>query len=210
MIKYLASTGKPLILSTGTASIGEIDEALNLIYNEGNEKVALQHCVLSYPCADKDANLAKMLKLKQIFPDIPVGYSDHTIGIAVPLAAVALGARSIEKHYALANRLGENPDESFSITPEKLREFITISRSAEASIGTYKSTFYDAEKKAYRYARKSIVAITDIPKGTIITRDMVDCKRPGTGISPKYLDNVIGRQARTNIKYDTILTWEMI
>lgn len=210
MIRYLASTGKPLILSTGTASIGEIEETLNVIYSEGNDKVALQHCVLSYPCADKDTNLAKMLKLKQIFSDIPVGYSDHTIGIAVPLAAVALGARSVEKHYALVNRFGENPDESFSITPENLKEFIAMSRSIEASMGTYKNTFYDAEEKAYHYARKSIVAITDIPEGTIITREMLDCKRPGTGISPKYLDIVIGRQARKNIKYDTILTWEMI
>jgi sialic acid synthase SpsE len=210
MIRYLAATGKPMILSTGTASIGEIEEALGVIYNEGNQNVALQHCVLSYPCADKDTNLAKMLKLKQIFPDIPVGYSDHTRDIAVPLAAVALGARSIEKHYALAHRFGENPDESFSITPERLKEFISMSRSMEASIGTYQNTFYEAEAKAYRYARKSIVAITDIPKGTMITKDMVDCKRPGTGISPKYLDIVIGRQARRTIKNDTVVTWEMV
>jgi N-acetylneuraminate synthase/N,N'-diacetyllegionaminate synthase len=210
MLKYLANTGKPIILSTGTASIGEIEEALKIIHNENNKKVALQHCILSYPCADKDANLAKMMKLKKIFSDIPIGYSDHTYGIAVPLAAVALGASSIEKHYCLANTLGENPDESFSITPEKLKEFVTLSRSIEASIGTYQEGCYDIEKKAYIFARKSIVAVTDIPKGETISREMIACKRPGTGLPPKYIDIVVGRKTRKNIHYDEIITWEMI
>lgn len=210
MLSYLASQGKPLILSTGTASIGEIEEALSVIYKEGNNKISMQHCILSYPCADKDANLIKMLKLMEIFPDIPVGYSDHTKGIAVPLAAVALGAKSIEKHYCLSNRLGENPDEFFSITPEKLREFVDMSRSIAASMGVYKEGCYEIESKAYSYARKSIVAVTDIAKGEKITREMIDCKRPGTGIPPKFLDIVSGRIAKIDIKYDTIIDWKMI
>jgi len=210
MLKYLAKEGKPLIISTGTATIGEIEEAIDVIKDQGNEKIALQHCMLSYPCKNKDANLAKMLKLKEIFPDIPVGYSDHTVGIEVPLAAIALGAKSIEKHYALANKVGENPDEAFSITPEKLKEFVTMGRNIEECIGIFKNGFYKVEEKAYLYARKSIVSIKEIKKGQIITKDMVSCKRPGTGISPKYLDIVIGRKAKTDIKNDAVLQWRMI
>lgn len=210
MLKYLAATGKPLILSTGTASICEIEEAIKVIKKEDNDKIALQHCMLSYPCADKDANLAKMVKLKEIFPDIPVGYSDHTYGIAVPLAAIALGATSIEKHYCIANKIGENPDETFSITPDNLKEFAAMRDSIHDSIGTYVNGYYKIEEKAYHYARKSIVAVTDIKKGETITREMISYKRPGTGIPPKFLDIVIGRKARTNIKYDDIIKWEMI
>ena len=210
MLRYLAATGKPLILSTGTATIGEIEDALTVIEKEGNTQVALQHCILSYPCEPGDTNLAKMLKLKEIFPQLPVGYSDHTRGTAVPLAAVALGAKSIEKHYCLSNRVGENPDESFSITPDGLNEFVSMSRDMEASLGVYQNGYYDAEAKAHAYARKSIVAVNDIAQGTVITADMVDCKRPGTGIAPKFLEMVIGREARTDISYDTILSWEMI
>lgn len=210
MLKYLAKEQKPLIISTGTAAIGEVEDAIDLIRNQGNEKIALQHCMLSYPCKDKDANLAKMLKLKEIFPEIPVGYSDHTVGIAVPLAAIALGAKSIEKHYALENLVGDNPDEAFSITPEKLKEFVEMSRSIEASIGIFKNGYYKVEEKAYLYARKSIVSVKDIKKGQKITKEIVSCKRPGTGISPKYLDLVIGRKAQKDIKNDTVLQWEMI
>ena len=210
LIKTVAATGKPVILSTGTASIDEVKDAVDIMLKAGNDKIILQHCVLSYPCDAGDANLNKMLKLKEVFPEFPVGYSDHTEGIAIPLAAVALGAKTIEKHYTIDKKLPDSPDHSFSLDPPELRRMVDSIRQVEKSLGSFVNGYYQVEEKAYRYARKSIVASVDIPEGAVIERHMLTCKRPGTGIYPKYLDTVVGKKAATEIKADTTLTWEMV
>ena len=210
LIRCVAKTEKPVILSTGTASVDEISEAISIIRSEGNDDIIIQHCILSYPCDDRDANLSKMVKLKQIFEDIPVGYSDHTLGTVIPVAAVALGARTLEKHYTVDKSLPDSPDHSLSVDPEELRNMVTAIRRVEQSIGVFVNGPYAAEEKAYKYARKSIVAAVDIHKGTTITEEMLTCKRPGTGIYPKFMNLVIGIKAKTDIRNDSTITFDMI
>lgn len=210
MIRMISETGKPIILSIGASTIVEIEAALNIIYKAGNRSVALQHCVLSYPCRDEDANLAKMVKIKELFSGIPVGYSDHTLGTLVPLAAVALGARSIEKHYTVDKSLPDSPDHGLSLSAGELKDFMMDVKRIESSIGIFVDGYYPSEKKAYELARKSIVSLKKIKKGTVITTDMLAVKRPGTGIYPQYMDRVVGKTAVVDINEDEILTWQMI
>lgn len=210
LLKTVAKTGKPVILSTGLARLSEIREAIQTIRDCGNDQIILQHCILSYPCAFENANLHKMQTIRQTFPDLPVGYSDHTYGIVAPLAAVALGARTIEKHYTVDKSLPDSPDHSFSLDPKELKEMVMAIRNVEKALGTFVDGPYPAEEKAFRFARKSLVSAKDIAKGTVVTAEMLTCKRPGTGIYPKELEAVVGRRAKQNIPADTTLTWEML
>lgn len=210
LIKTVAQTGKPIILSTGAASISEIEEAVDMILKTENDKIILQHCILNYPCDAQNANLNKMRKLMDIFSEFPVGYSDHTEGIVIPFAAVATGAKTIEKHYTIDRKLPDSPDHSLSLDPPELQQMVDGIRKIEKSFGRFVDGYYQAEEKAYRYARKSLVANMDIPRGTVIERHMLTCKRPGTGIYPKYLDTVVGRKVKIDIKEDTTITWEMV
>lgn len=210
MIKTVAEFGKPIILSTGTSSIAEIKEAIAVIKKIGNDDIGLQHCILSYPCNPEDANLKKMLKLMELFPGIPVGYSDHTEGSAIPLAAIALGARTLEKHYTIDKKLPDSPDHSFSLDPSDLRNIVCDIRKIESSFGTFVDGHYAAEEKAFLFARKSLVTTMDLPQGTKIESQMLTSKRPGTGIYPKYINNVIGKKTKLFIKADTTLTWDMV
>jgi N,N'-diacetyllegionaminate synthase len=209
MIEYIADCGKPIVLSTGAASVGEVEKAVDLIQKKGNVRISLQHCVLSYPCKDEDANLAKMVRLKKIFPDIPIGYSDHTYGGEISLAAVALGARSIEKHYTIDNNLPDSPDHKFALTSAELAGFVKSCRRVEKSLGAFRNAHYAAEEKAFQFARKSLVAIREIKKGQVITDQAISCKRPGTGIYPEYRKVVVGRTAKRNIGSDELLSWDM-
>jgi sialic acid synthase SpsE len=210
LIQFVAEIGKPIILSTGACSLGEIERVLEIIYNTGNKSVALQHCVLSYPCKDEDANLEKMVRLIQFFPNIPVGYSDHTYGNAIPLAAIALGAKSIEKHYTVDKSLPNSPDHGFSMDPLELKEFVKTARRMEKAKGYYKNGPYEAEEKAFLYARKSIVTLVPVKKGIKLSKEMLSCKRPGTGIYPQFMDIVVGREVKKDIAADEVLTWDMI
>jgi len=210
MVQFVAETGKPVILSTGACTIGEVEEVLGIIFKAKNKQIALQHCVLSYPCRNRDANLAKMARLQQLFPDIPVGYSDHTYGSEACLAAVALGAKSIEKHYSIDSSLPDSPDHKFSLVATELKKFVDSCSRVEESIGAYDWKHYLAEDKAHSYARKSIVAVKLIKKGEVITADSLSCKRPGTGIYPKFIDLIAGRKAGVDIKEDDMISWDMI
>jgi N-acetylneuraminate synthase/N,N'-diacetyllegionaminate synthase len=151
-----------------------------------------------------------MLKIQEVFREIPVGYSDHTYGSIIPAAAVALGARSIEKHFTIDQKLPDSPDHSFSANPDELREMTDSIRRIEASIGIFVNGHYPAEEKAWKLARKSLVSTCDIPKGTRITREMLTCKRPGTGIYPEHLEFVVGATATADIPEDTTITLPMI
>ena len=210
LLEKVARTGKPVILSTGVANVGEVSEAVDLIRHLGTDQIGLMQCTLQYPCEFENANLRMMLHLKSVFPDIPIGLSDHTLGIAIPQAAVALGATIIEKHYTIDKKLPGSPDHHMSVDPKDLREMMESIRAIEKAMGSYEKRVVEAEKPAHTFARRSVVSSREIPRGTHITRDMLTFKRPGTGIYPKLVDVVVGRIARQDIPEDTVITWEMI
>ena len=209
LLRYIAKKGKPIILSTGMSTLGEVEEALNVIRSEGAEDVILLHCVSDYPASIEDVNLRAMETLKQAFR-IPVGFSDHTLGITMPIAAVAMGACVIEKHFTLDRTL-PGPDHSFAIEPDELREMERGIREVEkARGGGIKEKSELESEEMYIKARRSIHAKVNIPKGTKITRDMLIIKRPGYGIKPKFIDIVVGRDVKKDIKEDEWITWEMV
>ena len=208
LLRYIAKKEKPIILSTGMSTLGEIEEALDVIRSEGVEDIILLHCVSNYPARIEDVNLRAMGTLKQAFK-LPVGFSDHTLGITAPIAAVALGACVIEKHFTLDRNL-PGPDHKASLEPDELKKMVKAIKEVEKALGNGIKKPTKEEKEIKKAARKSIVAKVDISKGTIITEDMLDVKRPGTGIEPKYLKFIIGRKAKEDIKKDDVIRFEMI
>lgn len=213
LLKYVARKGKPIILSTGASTIGEIDEAIKVIEAEGNRDIVLLHCITNYPTRYADANLRMMIHLQLVFPDYPVGYSDHTItdaSLTVPTVASALGATVIEKHFTF-DKTRPGYDHVISMDYEDLRRLksnLTILRECLGS-STTKGPLL-AEANARQYARRSVVARIAIPKGTVIEPSMLAIKRPGTGIEPRFLGTVIGKIARQDIVEDEVITWDMI
>jgi N-acetylneuraminate synthase/N,N'-diacetyllegionaminate synthase len=209
LLKHIAKKEKPIILSTGMSTLGEVEEALNVIRSEGAEDVILLHCVSDYPASIEDVNLRAMETLKQAFR-IPVGFSDHTLGITMPIAAVAMGACVIEKHFTLDRTL-PGPDHSFAIEPDELREMERGIREVEkARGGGIKEKSELESEEMYIKARRSIHAKVNIPKGTKIKKDMLIIKRPGYGIKPKFIDMVVGREAKKDIKADGWITWDAV
>ena len=210
LLERVAGKAKPVILSTGVANLAEVSEAVDLLRESGTEEIALLQCTLQYPCDFENANLRMMQHLMAVFPEIPIGLSDHTLGIAIPQAAVALGATVIEKHYTLDKKLPGSPDHHMSVDPRELKQMMGSIRAIEKAMGSYEKGVVEAEKPAHSYARRSIVSAQSIPKGATIARDMLTFKRPGTGIYPKFADLVVGRTAKQDIAEDTVLTWEML
>lgn len=207
-LKYVAGKGKPVILSTGMAAIGEVEEAVSAVYSTGNRDLILLHCGINYPAAFSDVHLAAMDTLAQAF-QVPVGYSDHTPGITVPIAAVARGATVIEKHFTLDRNL-KGPDHKFALNPEELRAMVQGIREVEAAIGSPVKQMAASEGFHRRRARRSIFAKVDIPAGTPITAEMLAILRPGIGLMPKYIDLVVGRIAQVDIMANEPVTWEKI
>jgi len=204
-LKYIAARGKPVILSTGMSTLKEVEDALNAIRNEGMKEIILLHCVSCYPARIEDTNLRAMETLRQAF-ELPVGFSDHSSGIIVPVAAVALGACVIEKHFTLDKNL-PGPDHRASLEPGELKEMIRAIRDVEKALGDGVKRPAAEEEDTKKVARRSIVARVDIPEGAIITLDMLDIRRPGTGIEPKNLDMVIGKRAKREIKSGELITF---
>jgi sialic acid synthase SpsE len=210
LIERAARVGKPMILSTGTSTLAEVEEALEACRRAGSQEVALMHCTLKYPCPPEGINLRMMEHLMRAFPEVPVGLSDHSLGISVPQAAVALGATFIEKHYTVDKTLPGSPDHHLSVDPADMRAMVDGIRTVEKALGTAVKGLEPLERDAFQFARRSVTSAARIPRGTTITRAMLTYKRPGTGISPKHLDLVVGRVARQEIPEDTTLTWEMV
>lgn len=204
-LRCIARTGRPIILSTGMGTLGEVEEAVEAVRSQGNDRLILLHCVTSYPARIEDCNLRAMLTLERAF-GVPVGYSDHTAGIEAALAAVALGARVIEKHFTLDRSL-PGPDHQASLEPQGLRSLIQGIRQVERALGDGVKRPAPAEREIAPAARKSIVAARDIPAGATITEDMLTTKRPGSGIAPRHWDDLIGRRARVAIPRDSLLQW---
>jgi N,N'-diacetyllegionaminate synthase len=208
LLEYVAGKKKPMLLSCGMATIGEVEEAVNLIRNNGNDQIMLMHCVSNYPTKYEESNIRVIKTLKDIF-QVPVGFSDHSLGIIAPLAAVSLGADLIEKHYTLDREL-PGPDHSLSIEPNELEDLVKNSRIIEDALGNGVKTITDAELKTRELARRSIVANTDISEGDTITKEMIRIVRPADGIPPKHMSLVLGRKAKRSIPKEDLLKWDDI
>ena len=210
LIRHAAATGVPLILSTGMATYGEIDDALAAVAQAGGERVALLRCASLYPAPPEIINLRAMATLRDAF-GVPVGLSDHTTGISVPAGGAALGMELIEKHFTL-DRSMTGPDHAFAIEPDDLTAMVRAIRDVEAARGNgrLEGPSELERKEMYANARRSVIAAREIPAGTVIEPDMLTIKRPGYGIAPKYVDVVVGRTARVDIPFDEVVTWEMV
>ena len=208
LLKHIAQKKKPIILSTGMSTLSEVEEALAVIHKEGLAEIILLHCVSCYPAKVEDMNLRAMEPLRQAFK-LPVGLSDHTLGITIPVAAVALGACLIEKHFTLDKSL-PGPDHRASLEPDELRQMVRAIRDVERALGSgvKEPTLEEEENK--KVARRSIVAKVDIPEGAIIAEEMLDIKRPGTGIEPQHLVTIIGKRVKKDIRGGELINWDMI
>lgn len=199
----LATTGKPVVMSTGMCEMVEIEAAIKVLRENGTKEIKLLHCNTEYPTPFEDVNLKAMQTMHDTF-DLEVGYSDHTKGIEVPVAAVALGATIIEKHFTLDRNM-EGPDHKASLEPDELKAMVSSIRHIEQALGTGDKIPSPSEKKNITVARKSIVAKLDIIEGEILSEDNITVKRPGTGISPMKWHEVIGTKAVRNFQEDELI-----
>ena len=205
-LKHLARKGRPLILSTGMSTLGEVEEAVNVLQAAGASKLTLLHCVTEYPAPYAEVNLRAMHTLKCAF-GLPVGYSDHTPGIDIAIAAVALGAEVIEKHLTLDRSL-PGPDHAASLEPSELQQMVVAIRHVEAALGTGIKAPAPCELPNLSVARKSVVAARLLPAGHQLRIGDLDIKRPGNGLAPKLLPELIGRTLRAGLAKDEIISWD--
>lgn len=207
LLKKIGQTGKPAIISRGLASAEEVDLAVKTLKDAGAPSIAVLHCISSYPALPEQMNLKTIPGLKKKFDVIP-GLSDHTLGLTVPIAAVALGARIIEKHYTLSRAEG-GPDAAFSLEPQELKEMVKAIRETEKALGT--PTYAPGEKeKGYLSFKQSIFVTEDIKKKEVFTSKNIRIIRPGYGLEPKYYENILGKHANQDIKRGTPLTRELM
>jgi N-acetylneuraminate synthase/N,N'-diacetyllegionaminate synthase len=203
-LAHVARKGRPLILSTGMATLGEVEAALLAIRAAGDPPVAVLHCVSAYPAPAAQANLRAMETLAKAFGGI-VGYSDHTEGLEVPLAAVAMGASIVEKHFTLDRSL-PGPDHAASLEPEQLKALVRGIRIVESAFGDGRKAPTELERETARVARKSLAAALDLPAGTVLEAHHLSAKRPGTGLSPALESLLLGRTLRHAIPRDALLS----
>jgi len=207
LIEYVASKGKPVILSTGIASLGDIEAAVSACRRRGNNDIVLLKCCSSYPAPYSEMNLATIPNMSATF-GVPCGLSDHTPGIAVPVCSVGLGACVVEKHFTLSRDDG-GPDAPFSLEPHEFKEMVDSVRIAEAAIGKIS---YDLDERVLKNRKvgRSLFIVKDIKAGEIFTHDNLRSIRPGNGMSPRYLPDIIGKCANKDISRGTPLKWDLI
>ncbi len=207
LIEYVASKKKPVIISTGVAGLEDIELAIETCKNAGNEDIALLKCTSSYPAPYEEMNLRTIPYLAEKF-GLPVGLSDHSLGISVPVASVALGAVIIEKHFILDKKIN-SPDAAFSLDPQEFKEMVTAVRQVEKALGKEEYVFTGQMKKSRQNAR-SLFVVKDIKKGEKFTGENIRSIRPGAGLHPKYYNEILGKIAAEDIKKGTPLKWEMV
>lgn len=207
LIEYMAQTGKPIIISTGMATLAEIEETVQAARNSGATQIALLKCTSAYPAQPEEMNLRTIPHLSEAF-HVPVGLSDHTRGIAVPVAAVSLGACIVEKHFTLS-REEPSPDSTFSLEPGEFKEMVEAIRVAEKALGKVSYEVGDREVKS-RVFRRSLFVVKDMKKGEKFSEKNVRSIRPGYGLAPKYIKDILGKMATKNIKKGTPLEWDLI
>ncbi|RJR21781.1 MAG: N-acetylneuraminate synthase [Nitrospiraceae bacterium] len=207
LIKHIASKKKPVLLSTGMSYLEEVGKAIGWIKDAGEaDRLTLLHCVSNYPADIDDTNLRAMETMKTTF-GLPVGYSDHTRGIEIPIAAAAMGAEIIEKHFTL-DRTMEGPDHKASLEPQELREMVRAIRNVERATGDGIKRPAKNEEHMRAIARRSLVAARTIHAGDIIKPEDITVKRPGTGITPEYKDVIVNMKASRDIYEDSVIAWE--
>ncbi len=204
-LEAIAAAGMKVVMSTGMSTLGDIEQALTVLYKGGitEDMITLLHCNTEYPTPFSDVNLRAMATLRQAF-GTSVGYSDHTLGTDVPVAAVALGASVIEKHFTMSRDL-EGPDNAASLVPEELDRMVRSIRNVELALGSPVKRVSGSEQRNLAVARRSIVAARKIEAGQIMTRDDLTAKRPGNGISPMLIDDVVGRRAIRDFNIDDLI-----
>jgi N-acetylneuraminate synthase len=207
LIQKMAATGKPLIMSTGMATLEEIEEAVTTARGAGAKQIALLKCTSAYPAPAEEMNLRTIPELVRRF-DVPVGLSDHTMGIAVPVAAVSLGACIIEKHLTLSRAAG-GPDSAFSLEPEEFKAMVEGVRTAEKALGSVHFGVSDREGRS-RVFRRSLFVVRDLKKGELFTSENVRSIRPGDGLHTRHLAEVLGKTAALDIVRGTPLSWDLV
>lgn len=200
----IAKYNEPIVMSTGMCELRDIENALHYIRKYNDKEIILLHCNTEYPTPFEDVNLSAMYSLKENF-DCKIGYSDHSLGIEVPVAATAMGAKVIEKHFTLDKEM-EGPDHKASLNPSELKEMVREIRNIEKAIGRKEKHVTDSERKNMKIARKSIVAKRKIAKGEILSEENLTCKRPGSGISPMKWFEVIGTKAIKDFQEDELIS----
>lgn len=208
LLKKIAQTGKPVIMSTGVSNIEDIVQSVKILRDNGCKDLVLLKCTSTYPATPENTNLKTIPVLQQIFPDCVLGLSDHTMGVGVAVAAVALGARVVEKHFTLSRADG-GVDSAFSLEPEELKSLVLETERAFLAMGDVQLQVQEAEKNSQRFKR-SIYAVEDIREGEAFTTENIRVIRPGLGIPPKHFTTTIGRKSRFNIKKGTALTFDLI
>ena len=206
LIEYTASKGKPIIISTGIATLKDIEEAVNACRRVGNNDISLLKCTSSYPAPVEEANLLTIPNLKETF-NVTVGLSDHTMGYSVALAAVALGAKIVEKHFILDRKIG-GPDASFSMEPKEFKEMVDSIREVEKALGKVNYSLTPKVEKSRVFAR-SLFIVKNVEGGEIISEENVRSIRPGYGLHPKYLNQILGKKFNNNNEKGTPLDWSL-
>jgi N-acetylneuraminate synthase/N,N'-diacetyllegionaminate synthase len=208
LLRYVASKGRPMILSSGMSTMEEVAEALEAVREGGCDHIVLLHCISSYPAKAEDVNLRVIRALSEHFK-VHVGFSDHTLSLVIPAAAVTLGAVMVEKHFTLDHSLS-GPDHGMSLEPKEFRGMVANIREVEEALGDGVKRVREAERQVRAVSRRSVVAAVDIPAGTRITSEMLDIKRPGIGIEPKRIGEVVGKKAKRLIGRDELISWEAL
>ena len=212
LIRAAAQLGQPIILSTGGATIDEVRAAVEQVLNTGNEQIVLLHCILAYPTPTDQMHLRRIPRLIAEFPELIIGLSCHNVPdacVTVPTAAVALGAKVVEKHFTLDTTL-PGDDHYLAVDPPMLRLMVDNIRTVEAALGSSDTVVLPCEEPARKFARRSIVAAVDIPAGTVLAPEHLIMKRPGTGVSPTECDRMLGRTTSRAVEEDQLVTWEDI
>lgn len=206
LIKYAASRCKTIVLSVGLGTLQEIEEAIDAVYSAGNEEIILMHCVAAYPPKDEDINLNNIDLLRDYF-GLPVGYSDHSKGFAVSLAAIAKGVCMLEKHFTLDNTVASG-DHPISANPQEMKIIVSEGKRINSALGSYKRTLSSDDFKYRKILRRSIVSKGKLDKGQVITEENIAFKRPGTGIQINELPYLLGKKAKCEISSDELIQWK--
>jgi N-acetylneuraminate synthase len=207
LIRRIAQTGKPIIMSTGMATLAEIDEAVRTAHEAGATQVALLKCTSAYPAPPEEVNLRTIPHLAQGF-GLPVGLSDHTLSVAVPVAAVTLGACIVEKHFTLS-RDTPGPDSAFSLEPHEFKMMVDAIRTTERALGKVQYEVTERERES-RIFRRSLFVVKDMKKGELYAEENLRSIRPGAGLHTRYLDDIVGRRSSRDIRRGTPLTWDLV
>jgi sialic acid synthase SpsE len=207
-LDHLAKKGKPIVISTGLSELYEIDKAVKTIENAGNNQIIILHCVSTYPPVDSDVHLNNIKTLMATYPEYPIGFSDHTLGTAIPLASVALGACLIEKHFTLDKNM-EGWDHKVSATKDEMKEIVENAKRVSDAMGSFRITATESDEKKREF-RRSIVLTRKMKKGELIAHKDIDYKRPGGAFDPEMTEFIVGRTVNKDLEFDHILTKEDI